>query len=298
MEARYKAYLAAAAAAALLLALLAATYYRPQAQASIGPEQLPRLFVEAAQGLNESTRILNSTVLGGNETSPQLAARMEEVARLLSEAARSGALGEGALAERLRNASESYSRMALAAARLERLAEEIRGLRGDASAMMDAASRCDIGGAREAASRLRGRLGEARMEAKEALDALSGVDEGALLSAAHRRIYRGAYDAALKAYLMLGELDKVSALLLGGDPGKLEKLCTASRCGGCSPGLEGMGGVAQQLSQLRPGDAWVYGYREGLIKSWLSALTGEGGRSGRSGGQGSGAGGGLPSGED
>lgn len=297
MEAKHKAYLAAAAAAAILIALFAATLYRPpRSGVEVRPEELPKLFVEAAQGLNRSTLLLNQSVMGAKVSDKPLAEEMERVSRLLAWAAVNGSLGEGELAERLRASSAAYSRLAAAAAQMEALAETLSRISGPAGEMLSLAENCNITGARAAAEKLAPLLREARARAKEVLDTLSGVEEDSLLSPGHRAIYRGAYGSALRAYLMLGELEKVADLLLSGDPGTLEKLCVAARCGGCTPGVA-PGDLAQRLSRLNPGDAWAYGYQVSRIKSWLTALTGQQGGS-QQGGQGAGAGSGGPSGED
>ena len=98
MEAKHKAYLAAAAAAAILIALFAATLYRPpRSGVEVRPEDLPKLFVEAAQGLNRSTLLLNQSVMGAKVSDKPLAEEMERVSRLLAWAAVNGSLGEGEL---------------------------------------------------------------------------------------------------------------------------------------------------------------------------------------------------------
>ncbi len=266
MEARHKAYLAAAAAAAILLALFAATLYRPpRSQIDVKPEDLPRLFVEAAQGLNRSTALLNRSVMGAEASDRELAEDMRRVSRLLAWAAVNGSLGEGDLAEKLRRSSAAYSRLAEAAAEVEGLAEEISGLSGRAHEMLVLAENCNITGARAVAEELAPLLADARARARSVLDILSGVDEENLLSPGHREVYRAAYASVLRAYLMLGELEKVADMLRSGDPATLEKVCVAARCGGCTPGVT-PGDLAQRLDRLRPGDAWVYGYQVARIR--------------------------------
>ena len=287
---RLKPYLAALAAAALLIATFLATLQPPPRTQGVPPEELPRMFVEAAQGLNASTARLNASMLGGGGGDEAFAEEMRRLADRLAEAAEEG-VGQGALAEKLTVAAEAYSRLADAAADAEELASSLAEISPHASKMLKLAAACNIAGARGEAEKLRDALPRARRQARTLLDELAGVNESALLSDGHRRIYRGAYGAALKAYLMLGELDKVARLLLSNDPAALRNACVAARCGCGSAGLPG--GLAQQLSQLRPGDAGVYGYEEAQVKAWLRASSG-----GSAGQGGSGAGEGGPSGED
>lgn len=282
------------AAILALLASLLITYVRFGGGENIDIREVPGLFVEAAHGLNQSRIVLEHTVAGEDVRYRGLADKMKALSEKLRYVYEKADLGEGELADKLRNASRSYSDVAYGAYRMLELSGELRELKGPIDEMFTMLSHCDIAGAKKAASELGPKLEKLKEESRELMILLSGIDENSLLSEGHRRILERGVDDATKLYLMLAELTKVKDILAQTDEKVLKNACAAYKCGCAPENMEGMDKLALGLSKLAPGAGWHYSYEIGEFKAWLKYM----GQVGGAQGAGSGAGEGGPSGED
>ena len=277
-----------AVAAAALVALLALTYLPAPAPRALRlrVEDLPALFVEAAQGLNHSLKLLElSTRQGVNASSH--AGRMREVALLLRNATELGELQVSELGQRLLEASGNYSDLAMAASRIAEAAQALSSAREQLRGFLEGVRACDFGRAKRAAPALRAAAEEALGGLSSALQLLAGVREEGLLSDSHRELLRRAESQVAKWVKALSNLARAAEVVERADQAALERACRARGSGG-------FGGDVVGLAQsLEPSESGEFAYEVALVKSYVLGKQRESGT-----GVGPGAGWGEPAGDD
>lgn len=270
------------------------TYMSPPRLSASRPnlEDLPNLFVEAAQGLNHSLKLLVlSTKTAVNASSHS--ARMGEVAELLRNATLLDELRVSELGLKLLAGAGNYSKLANAAKYTASAAEMLSSTRDSIKEFLEGVRTCNFSRARRAAPLLEESVGEATSKVKLALFELEDVSEDALLSEGHRAIYREASTELSKWLKALSNLARAARLISILDEHQLSEVCTSGK----RPDNFTNDAILIAKS-LEPGDSGEYGYEIGLLKSLVLGREGGTVQPGTGSGMGTGAGWGEPKGDD
>ncbi|MEM1509564.1 MAG: hypothetical protein QW291_01600 [Thermofilaceae archaeon] len=251
--------------ALLLFMLLALTYYSPPkpAYASLDVKDLPNLFVEAAQGLNYSTRLLSSALKGSPVNASSHIHRMGMVAALLINACELPELWSSELGEQLREAAVSYAYAASAAADIASAAEDISTARYELREFLEGVRRCDFLKAHKGASVLERELQKALPDMHRALVNLARVDNEALLSDSHKRIHHEAIKQVSQVAKALENLLIAAKLVQLTDVNALEKACLMREPVNFSSD------IIEVALKLKPGESGEFGYEVALLKSYV-----------------------------